>query len=76
LSAFLSERGVQPRSVFYPMHRQPCFAHLKAAQELSDERFPNAVRAYEQGVCLPIFPQLEDAAVDHICRAIAEWKPA
>lgn len=70
LMAFLDSNGVQSRGFFYPLHRQPCFADGKTAKGGSDERFPNAVHGFEHGLCLPIYPGLNDHDVDRIAGLI------
>lgn len=67
LMAFLNDSGVQTRSFFYPMHRQPCFAHLAADAPGRDAGFANADYGYDHGVCLPVFPTLSDQQVAYIC---------
>lgn len=66
LMDYLASHGVKPRQFFYPLHRQPCFAHYK----LQDKDFPNAIRGWERGVCLPIYPELTEQEVRHICSLI------
>jgi len=62
LEAHLTANGVEPRGFFYPLHRQPCFAHLDreqgGGQSLDDAHFPNANDGYARGLCLPVFPTL------------------
>lgn len=70
LMAHLQARGVQPRALFYPLHRQPCFAHLGAGD---DARFPNAVYGAERGVMLPAYPELSDEEVAYVCAAVREF---
>lgn len=74
LMAYMSRAGVQPRTFFYPLHRQPCFAHLDKAQggplDLDDRHFPNAIRGYERGVSLPVFPTLSREQVHVVCDTI------
>jgi len=80
LMAHLQRRGVQPRAFFFPLHRQPCFAHLDRSRggplHLDDARFPNAVDGAGRGVLLPIFPELTHAEVDYICAAVREFYAA
>lgn len=80
LMAYLSEQGVQCRTFFYPLHKQPCFAYLGKAQggtlDLSDENYPNAIYGYEHGVSLPVFPTLSEEQVSYICDRIKEFYTA
>ena len=77
LMAFLESRGVQPRSFFYPLHKQPCFQYLDrrggGPQDLDDSRFPNALRGFEDGVCLPIHPTLTADQISYVCQAIRDF---
>lgn len=77
LMAFLESREIQPRTSFYPLHRQPCFAPLSRDQggslDLSDERYPNAVFGYEHGVMLPCFPTMTRQQVSYVCRTIRRF---
>lgn len=77
LTEFLTDRGVQTRSFFYPLHKQPCFSHLAKGSggdyELGDSRFPNAIYGYNHGICLPVFPTLSEENADYICSAIKEF---
>ena len=73
LEEHLSRKGVEPRTFFYPMHKQPCFTYLKDRYDLSDENYPNSVYAYEGGICLPTYPSLQDDQIEYICRCIWEY---
>ena len=70
LMAFMKSREIEPRTFFYPLHRQPAFSYLKN----NDSDFPNAIYGYEHGVCLPIFPSLTDAQVEYVCATIKEFQ--
>ena len=50
LSKFLEERGVQVRSFFYPMNRQPPLQKYNA----SGQEFANSDKLYDTGICLPL----------------------
>lgn len=77
LMAHLGARGVQPRSFFYPLRRQPCFAHLGRGRGrsvcLDDAQFPGAIYGAEHGVLLPAFPELRADEVRYICDLIREF---
>jgi perosamine synthetase len=74
LMQHLEAHGVQPRGFFYPLHRQPCFAHLGRAQggplDLADDHFPHALYGAAHGVLLPAFPELRPAEVQYIGRVV------
>jgi perosamine synthetase len=77
LMEYAARRGIQSRTFFYPLHRQPCFSGLDRAQggplDLADRHFPHAIDGYARGVLLPIFPTLTEAQVDQICSAIRDF---
>lgn len=64
----LEKAGVQTRGFFYPLHRQPCWKHLL----YDDICFENTNQAYDEGVCLPIYPTMRPYQVDYICDTILE----
>jgi len=77
LADVLKEHDIDTRGTFYPLHRQPCFAHLDKAcggpLDLSDDRYPNAVRSYERTILLPCFPTLTNEQVRHIGQTIRDF---
>tara|TARA_R100001509_G_scaffold99207_1_gene58004 strand:+ start:3093 stop:4196 length:1104 start_codon:yes stop_codon:yes gene_type:complete len=66
----LKENGVEPRTFFYPMHRQPAFTEIVAEQGYSKEDFATSNRMYNSGICLPTFLQITDEQMDYICDII------
>lgn len=70
LMKFMSSKGIQTRTFFYPLHKQPCFKHLN---QNDDKYFPNAIYAYKHGVCLPTFAGLKKQQVKYVCNAIKEF---
>jgi perosamine synthetase len=74
LMEFLGGRGVQTRSFFYPLHKQPCFESLKRyphpTLDFDDSQFPIAIHAYEHGVCLPTFATLTPEQIEYVCDQI------
>lgn len=77
LMAFMEERGIQGRTSFCPLHKQPCFEHLGrdcgGVLDLRDETYPNAVMSYERGILLPCFPTLTREQVHYIGKVIREF---
>ena len=65
LSAYLKERGVDTRRVFYPLHMQPCYNRRG--------NFPNSVRAYEKGLALPSSARLAEEQIRYICNKVKEY---
>ena len=68
---YMKTRGIESRTYFYPLHRQPAFAYLKTG--IDDRDFPNSILGYEQGVCLPMFPTLTDEQLAHVCCCIRDF---
>jgi perosamine synthetase len=57
---------IEPRSVFYPLHKQPCYSHLG----YNDEDFPNSMECYQRGICLPTWVGLSDEQIDYVCESL------
>lgn len=77
LMQYLSERQIQTRTFFYPLHKQPCFQYLDKKQggmlNLNDAYFENALYGYERGICLPVFPTLSEDQIRYVCNMIKEF---
>jgi perosamine synthetase len=63
-SAALEHAGVETRSFFYPLHRQP------ALQKYAQESLPVADELYDKGICLPIHQHLTWSEIDEISEII------
>lgn len=60
------ERGVEAsKPVFKPIH-----SYLN----LSDDNFPNTIKAYESSVSIPIYPSLSDEEVENTAGILINWK--
>jgi len=68
----LKENGVEPRTFFYPMHRQPCFSQIVKNAEYSRGDFGVSNRMFDSGICLPTFLQITDQQIEYICNIIKE----
>ncbi len=77
LMDYFSKNGIQSRTFFFPLHKQPCFSYLGKDKEgkldLDDKNFGNAIFGYEHGICLPVFPTLSEEQVKYICNKIKEF---
>lgn len=77
LMEYLSKNEIQPRSFFYPLHKQPCFQYLDKPAggqlDLADDNYKNSVFGYEHGVCFPVYPTLTNEEVRYICKKIIEF---
>ena len=74
----LQNAGIEPRTFFYPMHKQPAFSYLnkeytKRGLSMTDDAYPNAVFAFDHGVCLPTFPTLKESTIDYVCKCIRDF---
>jgi dTDP-4-amino-4,6-dideoxygalactose transaminase len=70
LQKFLSERNIG-NAVYYPvpLHLQPIYAKLEDVKGT----FPQAERAAEEVVSLPMFPELRPEQVQRVAETIAEF---
>lgn len=71
LMQYLKEHDIEPRTYFYPLHKQPAFSYLK--KKYQDKDFPNSIKAYEQGICLPVFPSIKNTQVLYVCKIIKQF---
>ena len=70
LRTFLAESGVGTE-IYYPipLHMQKCFAYL----DCSTSDCPNAVRAAEETIALPIYPELTDVQLRYVVDRMIEF---
>ena len=73
LMDFMEKREIQARTFFYPLHMQPAFAKIVEDSGATSEQFPNSRYAYENGVCLPAFPELSEDQVNYTVDIIKEF---
>jgi perosamine synthetase len=70
---FLCDAGIESRTYFYPLNKQPCFQYLKEYQNLDNFLFKNSITAFERGICLPSYPALKEEEINYICNKIKEF---
>jgi len=63
---YMSEKGIEPRSVFYPLHRQPCYRYLN----YEDSAFQNSIDCYQKGICLPTWIGLKENEIQYVSEAL------
>ena len=69
LNQKLKDNGIHPRRYFYPLISEyPMYRGLLSAHK---DNLPVSTAASTQILCLPIYPNLEFAMVDEICKLIA-----
>lgn len=77
LMRYLAEHSIQSRSFFYPLNKQPCIIERAKLglypYSLDDENFAHSIYGYENGLCLPNFPQLAHDQIDFICDKIYDF---
>lgn len=70
LAAYLAQNGVETETYYpTPLHLQPCFADLGHARG----DFPNAERACEHTLALPLYPDLHLDDVDRVCDLVRRF---
>jgi len=65
LIKYLSDNGIGARTLFKPMHSQPCYEH-----EIS---CPNSQKLFNEGIELPSFPGLSEMQLETITKAIIKF---
>ncbi|MDR4989261.1 MAG: DegT/DnrJ/EryC1/StrS family aminotransferase [Bacteroidales bacterium] len=66
----LKEQGIYGRRYFYPLISQ--FPAYRGHESALPGKLPVAEKKTEQVICLPLYPELEPEAVDHICSIISK----
>jgi perosamine synthetase len=69
LMKFMSENGIEARTFFYPLHKQPCMKQFSQ----NHKPFKNSIYVYEHGVCLPSYVALDGKKIEYICSAIEKY---
>ncbi len=75
LMNYMKDNGVETRTFFYPLHKQPCFSCWQEDEQrrYADENFPVTNHAFEHGVCLPSFAALTVEEVTYVCDVIRKY---
>jgi dTDP-4-amino-4,6-dideoxygalactose transaminase len=70
LRAYLTSQGVGAE-IYYPLplHMQQCFAYLGHRPE----DFPESLRASQESLALPIYPELEESQLQYVVDTIAAF---
>ena len=65
LIKFLISKGIGARTLFMPMHSQPCYGHTND--------FSITEKLFKTGVCLPSAPSLTNNDIEYICLLIKNY---
>ncbi|MGI9349917.1 MAG: DegT/DnrJ/EryC1/StrS family aminotransferase, partial [Rhizobiaceae bacterium] len=66
--AHMSQHGIEPRSMFMPFHKQPCFQDFNFDPAV----FPNSEEAFERGICLPTWIGLTEEQIAYTCKKLLQ----
>jgi len=66
--AHMNEAGIEPRSMFYPFHKQPCYEHLG----YTPDQFPNSEECFRRGMCLPTWIGLTEDQIAYTAEKLLE----
>ena len=61
----LVSKGIGARTLFKPMHSQPCYD--------IPHSYPNSEKLFKNGLELPSYPSLEDSQIRFICDVIKQY---
>ena len=65
---YMSTKEIEPRSVFYPLHKQPCYEFMG----YKDEGFEESIKCYDKGICLPTWIGLSEEEIEYVSKALLE----
>ncbi len=67
----LERNGIQTRSFFYPMHKQPSIK--KEFPKISKISLPVSEKLFREGLALPIHSNLKNNDIDFICKLVRDF---
>jgi len=71
---YMKEHEIEPRTFFYPLHKQPCFKkYVENDKRYEGDVFRNSNYAYDRGVCLPSFASMTEDQVEFVCDTIKSY---
>ena len=83
LMKVMQSKGIQVRTFFYPLHRQPSYKDIRVKQVPSKNLcncgflkycyFPGSCYGYAHGVCLPTYAKLSQKKISYICQVIRSF---
>ena len=64
----MGAQGIEPRSMFYPFHRQPCYKHFNC----DAANFKNSDECFKRGICLPTWIGLTEEMIAYTSEKLLE----
>lgn len=65
------ENGIEGRSVFYPMNKQPCFEEFESSKTGTYE---NSNECHKRGICLPTWIGLTEEQIKYVSENLLKYK--
>jgi pyridoxal phosphate-dependent aminotransferase EpsN len=73
--SYLQDQGIEPRTFFYPLHKQPCYEDTSLLKFLKHKKnLSVSEKLYNEGVCLPSWVGITTEQIKFICEAINNFK--
>jgi perosamine synthetase len=66
--AHMKERGIEARSMFYPLHRQPCYGE----HGYRDQEFEHSMACFRRGLCLPTWVGLTEEQIRYVSETLKD----
>ncbi|SVE02843.1 uncharacterized protein METZ01_LOCUS455697, partial [marine metagenome] len=63
---FMLKRGIEGRSVFYPLNKQPCYNKTS----ISNADYKNSEKCYIKGICLPTWVGLSSKEIQYVSESL------
>lgn len=64
----MGNAGIEPRSMFYPFHKQPCYEYFGHRPE----DFPKSEECFKRGICLPTWVGLTEEQIAYTAEKLIE----
>ena len=63
---FMSTKGIEGRSVFYPLNEQPCYNNIMKNKGSYEE----SLKFYQKGICLPTWVGLSAEEIQYVSKSL------
>jgi len=67
----MAKKGIEGRTVFYPLNQQPCFKNTKFGSSVQED-YNNSLECYTKGVCLPTWVGLSEQQIQYVSNTLLE----